>query len=118
MYLRLLVLRNKLCPWYLRVCKIFLGIGIDSANDFAKRLQQDYGAQVYTFNYKKDSGNVNSLAATLKEKYDVVIIGIHKYSRRPANQFGIPDSTFRLINLVQTQMPAITFVFGNPVQIT
>ncbi|HKG67363.1 MAG TPA: glycoside hydrolase family 3 N-terminal domain-containing protein [Segetibacter sp.] len=110
----LLRLSNKdLFP--LKVKKIaFLGIGIDSANDFAKRLQQDYGAQVYTFNYKKDSGNVNSLAATLKEKYDVVIIGIHKYSRRPANQFGIPDSTFRLINLVQSQMPAITFVFGNP----
>lgn len=39
---------------------------------------------------------------------------MHHYSRRPANQFGIPDSSFRLINLVQSQMPAITFVFGNP----
>ncbi len=99
----------------LKVKKIaFLGIGIDSANDFAKRLQQDYEAHVYTFNYKKDPGNVNSLAATLKEKYDLVVIGMHNYGRRPANQFGISDSAFRLINQVQSQMPSITFVFGNP----
>ncbi|HEX8677783.1 MAG TPA: serine hydrolase, partial [Segetibacter sp.] len=51
---------------------------------------------------------------TLREKYELVIIGMHHYSRRPANQFGIPDSSFRLINLVQSQMPTITFVFGNP----
>ena len=92
----------------------FLGFGIDSANSFAKRLQQDFGAQIYTFDYKKDSANVNSLASSLKGKYDFVIIGIHNYSRRPANQFGISNEAFGLINQIQSQMPSVTFVFGNP----
>ena len=92
----------------------FLGIGIDSANGFAKRLQQDYNAQTYYLNYKKTSGNIDSLASFLKEKYDLVVIGMHNYSRRPAHQFGISDAAFSLINKVQFQMPAITFVFGNP----
>lgn len=92
----------------------FLGIGIDSANAFAHRLQHDYGGQIYSFNYKMDSSNVNSLLSSLKNKFDLVVIGMHNYSRRPANQFGISNEAFSLINQVQTQMPAITFVFGNP----
>ncbi len=92
----------------------FLGVGIDSANAFAKRLQQDYGAEVYTFDYKKDTGAVHSLITALKDKYDLAVIGMHNYSRRPANQFGISNATFGLINELQSQMPAITFVFGNP----
>ena len=92
----------------------FLGVGIDSANAFAKRVQQDFGADIYTFNYKKDSGTVSKLISTLKSKFDTIIIGIHHYSRRPANQFGISDAAYQLVNRVQSQMPAITFVFGNP----
>lgn len=92
----------------------FLGVGIDSANAFAKRLQQDYGAEVYTFDYKKDTGSVKALISALKENYDTVVIGVHHYSRRPANQFGISNAAFHLINEVQSQMQAITFVFGNP----
>lgn len=92
----------------------FLGVGIDSANAFAQRLQQDYAAQIFTFDSKKDSGTANSLLNALKNKYDLIVIGMHNYSRRPANQFGISNETFQLINDVQSQMPAITFVFGNP----
>lgn len=92
----------------------FLGVGIDSANGFAKRLQQDYGAEIFAFNYKKDTAAVTSLTNALKDKYDLVVIGMHNFSRRPANQFGISNAAYRLINQVQAQMPAITFVFGNP----
>lgn len=92
----------------------FLGIGIDSANAFAERMQQDYNADVYNFNYKNDSARVDSLTSFLKEKYNLVIIGLHNYSRRPANQFGISNAAFSLINTIQSQMPAVTFVFGNP----
>lgn len=92
----------------------FLGIGIDSSNAFAKQLQQDYGAHVYTFDYKKSSGAADTLLSVLKGKYDTIVIGVHNYSRRPANEFGISNAAYELINLVQSQMPSITFVFGNP----
>lgn len=92
----------------------FLGIGIESANAFAETLRQNYGAAVYTFDYKKGLSAADSLASVLKNNYDTVIIGVHNYSRRPANQFGISDAAYRLINQVQAQMPAVTFVFGNP----
>lgn len=92
----------------------FLGIGIDSANAFAKRLQQDYEAQIYPFDYKKDSTSADSLTAALKDKFDLIVIGMHNYSRRPAKQFGISDAAYKLINDVQSQMPTVTFVFGNP----
>ncbi len=99
----------------LRAKKIaFLGIGVDSANAFAKKLKQDYGASLYTFNYKESTGAADSLLSVLKNKYDTVVIGVHNYSRRPANQFGISNAAYELINQVQAQMTAITFVFGNP----
>jgi beta-N-acetylhexosaminidase len=91
----------------------YLGLGIDNPNTFASRLQKDYEADVYTYGYKKDSA-FNQLAAMLKNKYEMVIIGMHAYNRVPANNFGISASAINLINQVQTQMPTITFVFGNP----
>jgi len=90
----------------------YLGVGIDNPNAFANRIRQDYAADIYTFG-KKDS-SFEAMAATLKDKYDFVIIGLHAYNRVPSNNFGISSSAISLINLVQTQMHAITFVFGNP----
>ncbi|MEJ7684865.1 MAG: serine hydrolase [Segetibacter sp.] len=92
----------------------FLGIGLDSVNVFAQRLRNELGARPYIFNYKKDTGDATIMARGLKEWFDIVVIGIHNYSRRPANQFGISNAALKLINEVQSQMPSITFVFGNP----
>ena len=91
-----------------------LEIGLDTANVFGQRLQHDFNVDVYTFSYKKDLASVGLLVSSLKDKYGLVVIGIHNYSRRPANQFGISNAAYQLINQVQSQMPSITFVFGNP----
>lgn len=91
----------------------FVGIGTDKANAFANRLQQDYKADIYTFGYK-DSGSTENLITKLKANYDEVVIGVHNYSRRPANEYGISRAAYRLINQLQTQVSTITFVFGNP----
>lgn len=92
----------------------YAGIGTDTLNAFAKRLQQEYHAQTYTFGYKADSGTADNIASALKANADVVVIGVHNYSRRPANRFGISNAAYYLINKLQSQMPAVTFVFGNP----
>ncbi|MEJ7829187.1 MAG: glycoside hydrolase family 3 N-terminal domain-containing protein, partial [Segetibacter sp.] len=92
----------------------FIGIGTDQPNAFANRLKQDYGADLYTFAYKRDLGTVPMMAYTLQQKYDMVLIGMHGYNRVPKNNFGISDPSVKLVNLIQSQMPAASFVFGNP----
>jgi beta-glucosidase-like glycosyl hydrolase/CubicO group peptidase (beta-lactamase class C family) len=45
--------------------------------------------------------------------YNNVIIGVHNYSRRPANQFGIPSKIIDLLNH-KNQLNALHIIFGNP----
>jgi beta-glucosidase-like glycosyl hydrolase/CubicO group peptidase (beta-lactamase class C family) len=92
----------------------FVGVGIDKANAFATRLQQNYKADIYTFGYKEDSLTALNLLSKLKGTYDLVIIGVHNYSRRPANRYGISAAAYSLVNQLQSQSTAMTFVFGNP----
>ncbi len=92
----------------------YLGIGLDTLNLFGKNLQKQFKADPYFFDYKNDLGTVSMLVSTLTQKYDAIIIGVHNYSRRPANNFGLSQPAIQLIKQVQQQMPAITFVFGNP----
>ncbi|HCL04908.1 MAG TPA: serine hydrolase [Chitinophagaceae bacterium] len=90
----------------------FVGLGIDKANQFATRLQQQLKADLFFFE-NKDS---NEKAATILqqlEQYDAVVIGFHNYSRRPANQFGLSKNSLDLLNKLQKNN-SITFAFGNP----
>ncbi|MCY7423024.1 MAG: serine hydrolase [Chitinophagaceae bacterium] len=105
---------NELLPLATSKKIAYLAVGVDSLNFFGKTLQHAYGAEPYFFDYKNDMRTVSMLAATLKEKYDIVVIGMHNYNRRPANNFGISKAAIDLINLVQKDMPSITFAFGNP----
>ncbi len=92
----------------------YLGIGIDSANAFAQRMIDDYNADAFYFNYKTDSGRVLSTVELFKNRYKSVVIGIHNYARYPANNFGISDYAFDLINQVRQNNKTIIFDFGNP----
>ncbi|MES2430002.1 MAG: glycoside hydrolase family 3 N-terminal domain-containing protein [Bacteroidota bacterium] len=92
----------------------YVGIGISSDNAFAKRMRSDYNAPVFYFNYKQDATRLLSTIELIKKKYKKVIIGVHNYSRTPANNFGISTTAVNLVNQLQQQTNAITFVFGNP----
>ena len=92
----------------------YLGIGVDSANAFAQRMIDDLGADAFYFNYKTDSLRVLSTVELIKKRYKSVIIGIHNYARYPANNFGISDYAFDLINQVRENNKSIIFNFGNP----
>jgi beta-N-acetylhexosaminidase len=92
----------------------FVGVGIDKANAFANRVKTDYQADLFTFAYKEDSLAALALLSKLKGTYDVVVLGVHNYSRRPANRYGISSAAYNLINQLQSQSIAVTFVFGNP----
>ena len=93
---------------------VFVGIGIDSANDFSKRLQKNYDADAFYFNNLQDASRILSTVYLIKNRYQKVIIGVHGYKRVPANNFGISPFAIDLIKQLQEQTNASTFVFGNP----
>lgn len=92
----------------------YVGVGIDKPNAFASGLQQAFGADAYFYSYKQDSVSALNLFKNIKGKYDYVVIGVHNYSRRPANKFGISNAAYNLIHQLQSQTTAISFMFGNP----
>ncbi|MFT3681857.1 MAG: glycoside hydrolase family 3 N-terminal domain-containing protein [Ferruginibacter sp.] len=92
----------------------YVGIGLTGENAFAKRMKADYNAAAFYFNYKEDAGRVASIVELVKRKYKRVVIGIHAYSRTPANNFGMSAAALQLIKQLQRQTNSISFVFGNP----
>jgi beta-N-acetylhexosaminidase len=93
---------------------VYVSIGNSSDNAFAKRMRNDYKADVFYFNYNQDAGRILSTVELIKKRYKKVVIGIHNYSRVPANNFGISKAAVDLVSKLQQQTNAITFVFGNP----
>ncbi|MBL7698822.1 MAG: serine hydrolase [Chitinophagaceae bacterium] len=92
----------------------YLGIGLNKDNEFAKQVREEYDAHVYYFDYSLKQEMIKPTLDVLKNRYDVVIIGVHKYNRFPANNFGISNAALSLIDSVQRQNRTITMVFGNP----
>jgi beta-N-acetylhexosaminidase len=91
----------------------YVGIGASQLNAFGKRMKDDYNADVFLFSYKDSSIKADSIfSAVGKDKYDAVIVGIHEFSNRPANNYGISNAAIKLwkdLNFIKTS----TFVFGN-----
>ena len=92
----------------------YVGIGLTQENAFAKRMQADYRAHTYLFDYTLDSNKAAALLQILKNRYDVVIIGLHNYARYPANNFGISEAAQHLVHDLQQQFSTVTLAFGNP----
>ncbi len=92
----------------------YVGIGINGDNAFAARMKSQYNADVYYFNYQSDASRIPSMMGMLKKKYDAVVVGVHNYTRYPANNFGISASSVQLLNQLQQETKSIIFFFGNP----
>jgi beta-N-acetylhexosaminidase len=90
----------------------FVGIGVNKANAFATRVQQELKADLFFFENKDTVTKINSILEQLKS-YDAVVVGFHNYNRRPANQFGLSKNSLELLNKLQDNK-TITFAFGNP----
>jgi beta-glucosidase-like glycosyl hydrolase/CubicO group peptidase (beta-lactamase class C family) len=91
----------------------YIGLGATALNDFGKRLVQDMKVDTFLFSYKEDGAKAAGIAARIDSgKYDAVIIGVHEYAFRPANNYGISPAAIQLWNSLQTKNTA-TFLFGN-----
>ncbi|MEI9808386.1 MAG: glycoside hydrolase family 3 N-terminal domain-containing protein [Bacteroidota bacterium] len=93
----------------------YVGIGSSLLNDFGKRMQEDFNADTYLFSYKEgDSAASRLLDKVGREHYDAIIIGIHDFALRPANNYGISPIVPELAKWLQsTDAVTYTFVFGN-----
>ncbi|HEY1020647.1 MAG TPA: glycoside hydrolase family 3 N-terminal domain-containing protein [Sediminibacterium sp.] len=111
----------------------YVCMGAPAENTIASRMRAEYNADVYLFGSKNsvgkelqddknpvtiieksDSAGATQLINTIRSKnYDVVIVGMHNFSRRPANNFGISNASVYLANGLQ-QLNTLTLVFGNP----
>jgi beta-N-acetylhexosaminidase len=92
----------------------YVGVGLTQDNAFAQRMRSDYRAHTYLFDYKLDSTQATALLQLMKNRYDVVVIGLHNYTRYPANNFAISPASLSLIQQLQQQFSTVTMAFGNP----
>ncbi len=92
----------------------YVGIGTSELNEFGKRIHADLDANTFLFSYKDGQSKADEIIKEVKKegKYDAIIIGIHNYSLRPADNFGLSPIAIKLykeLNFIKT----ITFTFGN-----
>jgi beta-N-acetylhexosaminidase len=92
----------------------YVGIGTADLNEFGKRLHKDLDANTFLFSYKDGQAKADEIVKEVKKdgKYDAIVIGIHNYSLRPADNFGLSPAAIKLykdLNFIKT----ITLTFGN-----
>jgi beta-glucosidase-like glycosyl hydrolase/CubicO group peptidase (beta-lactamase class C family) len=91
----------------------YVGIGATTLNDFGKRLKEDWNAETYFLPYTDSTTSTDSLFQIIKSaNYDAVVIGIHEYSLRPANNYMISRAGIDLSEKLQA-LNTSTFIFGN-----
>lgn len=115
----------------------YISIGAPSANTISDGMKAAYNADIYLFAGKAQVGaqlmddktsiipadksdipSADGLVQTLQQKqYDVIVVGVHNYSRRPAGNYGLGSASIYLLN--KLQLPnAVTIMFGNPYAIS
>lgn len=91
----------------------YVGIGLSTLNTFGTRIQQDHQADTYLFSYKDSAEKAQAILASLqKGQYQEVVIGVHGFSLRPANQYNISSAALDFYHQLQA-LPSVTLVFGN-----
>lgn len=103
---------NKILPLTSKKRVAYVGFGINQMNSFAAEIKQHYDAKIFLIDYS-DSTSISKIKKQLK-KYKTIIVGIHNYNRRPANNFGINAITIDFINYLSEKNNTIIFTFGNP----
>jgi beta-glucosidase-like glycosyl hydrolase/CubicO group peptidase (beta-lactamase class C family) len=109
----LTVLRNESSAFPISGKKkvAYVGVGVSELNAFGKSLEEDLDADTYFFTYK-DEDPERIIKAVKEGGYSSVVIGIHNYNLRPANNYTISETAINLVKELQS-FNAATFVFGN-----
>jgi beta-N-acetylhexosaminidase len=92
----------------------YVGMGLTAENSFSRRMRDDYGADVYLFDYDLDSVKAAAALELLSHRYDALVVGLHNYARYPARNFLISGPAVWLLRSLQERERSVTMVFGNP----
>jgi beta-N-acetylhexosaminidase len=91
----------------------YVGIGANEMTVFGNRLNHELNADTYLLSYKDSTERLTQILDSVRtKKYDKLIVGIHNFSLRPANNYGISQTAMALWDSLQSNTTA-TFVFGN-----
>ena len=92
----------------------YVAIGTDTDHVFSRRMQADFDANVFYFDYRDSASRATALASMIDGRYKYVVIGVHHYRNYPAGNFGISGASLQLLHQLLQDHPAIVFDFGNP----
>ena len=92
----------------------YVGMGLKDENSMSRRMRDDYGADVYLFDYDLDSVKAAAALELLSHRYDALVVGLHNYARYPARNFLISGPAVWLLHALQEKERCVTMVFGNP----
>ena len=91
----------------------YVGIGVSQTNVFGQKLKDDWNADTYFISYNDSADKATTVFQSIANgNYNEVIIGIHGFSLKPANNYGISNMALQLWNDFQILKP-VTMVFGN-----
>ncbi len=91
----------------------YVGLGLSEANHFANQVKQNFNADCYYLSYQDDSLKADGLIKQLSN-YDAVVVGLHKYAKYPAKNFGISSAAVKVLNTIQQKPNTVALAFGNP----
>lgn len=90
----------------------YVGLGTGE-NEMGERLRNEADADVFYLSYKDSATVATSIFDSINNgRYEKVIIGVHGFSNRPANNYGISQAAMQLWSALQTKNTA-SFIFGN-----
>ncbi|MFD1630316.1 glycoside hydrolase family 3 protein [Pseudopedobacter beijingensis] len=92
----------------------YVAIGAANENDFAKALNKEFKADVFLFSNISTENQQLELLNKIGVNYNKIIVGLHGYSKNPANNFGISTASWSLLQQLQQKNNVLNFVFGNP----
>ncbi len=132
-----LVEQENLKKQKLNIVHVSLGNGAE--NEFAKKMKEDWNAKTLYFkiNSPINTQLVDSIeprtgkkfndkedkflyaqqvidSCIQKSKFDIIIVSVQSYNRRPANNFGLGEADIYLMKKLAEQSNSISFFFGNP----
>jgi len=103
---------NSLLPLKKNKKIAYVAIGDSVVNDFGMELNDKYGSDTYTLSWKEGDDKADEIFEKVLDKYDVIVVGIHNFSNRPANNYGITNSSLSLWRRLN-KTNSITLIFGN-----
>jgi beta-N-acetylhexosaminidase len=92
----------------------YVAIGVNADNLITQKMRSDLHADVFFFDFKQPSGRIPTLMNLLQTKYDKIVVGLHNYSRRPANNFGMSADALQLLAQLSADPKTLVCAFGNP----